>query len=459
MSRRLRTTRQVPFGRTVILAQAAIAIAILAYLLSHEALRVPGTGDGFTVRAAFTDAAGLKADGHAQVTVAGVVLGRVTEVHQRDGLAIATLHLRDSVKNKIHGDATARIVPRSALQDLTVDLAPGTPRAGPLREGTTIPPARTSAGVGLDRVVGVLDADTRAQVQVLLGELSRGLAGRTGRLGASLQELARLTQPATGVAASLADRRVLLSRLVRDLDAMLGEVGRHDGDLARVVDAGRRTLDVTAARDRELAGTVRELPATLASLGSAFTAVDALAPSLDPALVRLRPFARRLPAALAALRAFTPTGLGLTRDLTTLATRGGRPARDLRGALETLGPAARSLHEPVAQLLPTLRAIDKNKTGIGQLGDNFSGVFSTNDANGPILRGLGFFEPFDPRNFGFPGGTSGRGLELAKRDAATALTRVCLRVNPVACLVRYLVPGLPGALKAQPLTARPRSGR
>ena len=89
-------------------------------------------------------------------------------------------------------------------------------------------------------------------------------------------------------------------------------------------------------------------------------------------------------------------------------------------------------------------AVDRNKDGIGVLGDRFSGVFSTNDVNGPILRGLGFFEPFDPENVGFPASASGATLERARADAIEALTRVCLRSNQVACLARYLVPGLPG---------------
>ena len=34
----------------------------------------------------------------------------------------------------------------------------------------------------------------------------------------------------------------------------------------------------------------------------------------------------------------------------------------------------------------------------------------------------------------------------AKVDAAKALTQVCLGSNALACLVRYLVPGLPGTV-------------
>jgi hypothetical protein len=97
-------------------------------------------------------------------------------------------------------------------------------------------------------------------------------------------------------------------------------------------------------------------------------------------------------------------------------------------------------------LLPILRDVDRDRSGIGELGDNFSGVFSTNDANGPILRGLGFFERFNPADFGFPANARGAQLARARTESVLALMRVCLHINPVACLVRYLIPGLPGAV-------------
>ena len=84
--------------------------------------------------------------------------------------------------------------------------------------------------------------------------------------------------------------------------------------------------------------------------------------------------------------------------------------------------------------------------GIGQLGERFSGVLSTDDANGPVLRGLGTFEPFNPADFGAPGATGARKAALASQ-AATALTLSCTRGSLVACLARYLVPGLPGSVR------------
>ena len=451
-NRTLGPTR-VRTGVAIISVQALLALAVLVYLLAHEAVHLPFGASQYKVHAVFSDASGLKRENHAPVTIAGVPSGRVTDVVYRGGVAIATLELNRSVRGKLRDDAGARIVPRSALQDLTVDLSVGRRSAPALRAGATIPATRTSTTVGTDRVVGVLDADTRAQVQVLLGELALGTRRRAVPLRGGLARLGRLVETTTGVTRALDDRRALLTRLVGQLDTLFTTLGDRGQQLGGAIDAGRQTLDVTSARDRELADTVRELPASLARLGDAMGAVATLGPQLEPALARLRPFARELPAALRSLRDVVPAGRGLLADLQALARRGGPGARSLRRLLTELGPGAQALQPAAKDLGPVVAAIDAHKDGIGKLGDNFSGVFSTNDANGPILRGLGFFEPFNPADFGFPAKASGATLVRAQTETIRALTQVCLTENPLACLARYLVPGLPGSVAPLPLTA------
>jgi phospholipid/cholesterol/gamma-HCH transport system substrate-binding protein len=435
----------------VIAIQLAVALAFLGYLLWSEGVRPPLIDQGFTVKVEFADAAGLSSDSHAQATVAGVPEGKVEDVHYENGLAVATLRLDGDAEGHVHEGATAQIVSRSALQDLLVDVQPGPAGAPALHDGDVIPPSRTSSTVGPDRLVGVLDADTRAQVQVLVGQLAAGLKGRSPELRGDLSDLASMVDSTSRVTGALATRRELLARLTRDLDSIFGTLGDRDQQLAGAIDAGQRTVSVTASRDRELASAMRELPATLTQAGAALNSVDALSKPLEPALSGLRPFARRMPAALQRLRRFLPSGSRLLDDFDTLTTEGNGPLRDVAGSLRELGPAATGLHSPTLKALPSLQAINRNKNGIGEVGDRFSGVFSTNDSNGPILRGLGFFEPINPADLGLPAGDQ----QAAQADAAKALTQVCLGSNPLACLVRYLVPGLPGTVVPKGMGALP----
>jgi phospholipid/cholesterol/gamma-HCH transport system substrate-binding protein len=307
--------------------------------------------------------------------------------------------------------------------------------------------------VSSDRVIDVLDADTRAQAQILIGQLRVGTQGRAAPgLRAAVARLGSLVDHGGDVAGALARRRRLLTRLVDELDVIFTTLGQRQDLLVQVVGYGGATLRVSGARRPELEASFRELPGMVDELRRALDALGSLSVPLDPTLARLRPFARQLPAGLRALRTFLPAGRALVKDLGPL-TRQVREARSLRAALHELGGAAPGLQASINDLYPVLRAIDRNKNGIGQLGENFSGVFSTNDANGPILRGLGAFEPFDPANLGMAG-AQGAQLRRLKRNAADMLDEVCRQENDAACLARFLVPGLPGAVV--PVSASPR---
>jgi ABC-type transporter Mla subunit MlaD len=300
--------------------------------------------------------------------------------------------------------------------------------------------------VTLDRVVSELDADTRAQVEVMLGQLAIGLRARPGALRDAVARLRSTLAPAAQVTRALARRRMLLTRLSGELATTFSALGAHDAALAGAISGGRRTLDVTAARSADVAATVTALPGALDRLDRALAQIRALAVPLTPALAELEPAARSLPQALDALGAAVAPLRRLISDAGALVGDGSTGLRSARVALARLGPAATLLRGPLRKLTPILGAIDRNRDGIGLLGERFSGVLSTNDADGTVLRGLGFFEPFNPADVGEPGATGAR-LATLETQAVAALTRVCLQDNPVACLARYLVPGLPGAVR------------
>jgi len=435
---------QPRFGRIVIALQAALALGFLVYLLAGEGLRSPFAESQMTLTAEFSDGSGLQTKNHSQVTVSGVPMGEVSSVEYENGIAVATLKLDPEAKGKLHRGAEARIVPRSALQDLTVDLDPGDVAKPALADGAKIAPARSSTTVGADRVLDVLDADTRAQTQVLLSQLDTGLRGRAPQLRADLAELAKTVDSANTVTSALAERRRLLTRFVDELDDVFTQLRERRASLADGIDVAQRTLAITGARDGELSGSLQRLPATMSRVRGALGSVTSLAVPLDPALEQLRPVAQKLPGTLSALRDFVPQGRALLSDVRDLSDRGRPAVASLRAALRELGPAATGARPTASDLLPIIQAINKNKDGIGLLGDRFSGVFSTNDANGPILRGLGFFEPFDPADLGFPANGGARQREIASVQAVKALSAVCIKENPIACIQRYLIPGLPG---------------
>ena len=78
----------------------------------------------------------------------------------------------DEVRKKytpIYQDATALLRPKTGLNDMIVELDPGTPTAGKAPEGWTIPIDRTLPNVNADEVPAALDGDTRDYLQLLVG--------------------------------------------------------------------------------------------------------------------------------------------------------------------------------------------------------------------------------------------------------------------------------------------------
>lgn len=432
-------------GLPVLTGQVVAALAVVAYLLGAQQVHVPWPGgdDALRITVAFSDAGGLRADMRAPVLVSGVPSGRVEDVRYRDGRAVATLRLDAAARGVVKRDATATIEPRSALQDLTVDLDPGSPSAPPIRAGGRLTGAAAQGPVTLDRVLDVLDADTRAQVAIVLDQLAGATRRRPGALRRAIAELRPAMDGAQRVTDGLDRRRALLTRLVAAVDRLATAAGQQDTGLRRVLATGRRTADAVAGQDAALQAAITRLPATLGRVRAALTATDRLGDDLDPAVRALRPTADGLPAALQATRKAIPALTTLLADVDDLATQGAPAARRLRRMSGDLVPALKLLEQPSADVAPLVREVDARKAGIGELGENFSGVLSTNDAVGTVLRGLGSFEPIDPVNLGFAKGQRAQ----AAAAAARALTQVCRKDNQLACLVRYVVPGLPGAVR------------
>jgi virulence factor Mce-like protein len=431
-----------------VIAQAIVALAFVVVLLRAEGVRLPFTGGGdWTISAAFADAGGIHTGERTPVLVSGVPSGSVTSVSAQYGLAIVTMRLPGSARGIIRTDATAAIEPRSALEDMTVDISPGSPPAPAARPGMRIAAAQTESTTTLDRVTAIMDADTRAQLAILLGQLAAGIRGRGSQLQGTVDRLHALLDPATQVTDALARRRTLITELVDALSRIGASAERSDVALAGSLDAGARTLGVTARRQASIAATVQGLPATVSALDGALRSVQSLAGPLLPTLRSLSSTAAALPAALSSARQTVPAASSLLHSASAFsAPKTAGALRSAAAVLANLKSVATALTPAISRVEPIVSDVNAHRQGIGLLGERFSGVLSTNDANGPVLRGLGDFEPFNPADFGYPSATGAQKTALAAQ-AVQALTLTCLHGGLVACVVRYLIPGLPGSVR------------
>src|ERR671923_1496010 len=130
----------------------AIALVTTYILLQEQRLRIPVLEEKpFQLKAEFETAQAVTPGQGQTVVVAGVKIGDISKVELDDGKAVVTMDVERKFL-PIYRNATALIRPRTGLQDVFIELDPGTKGAGEFRDGDTIPLANTMPEVNLDQI-------------------------------------------------------------------------------------------------------------------------------------------------------------------------------------------------------------------------------------------------------------------------------------------------------------------
>ncbi len=318
---------------------AAIALVVVAYILSQQGARLPFFSEGPVRISAMLDNAQAVTPGQGQtVQVAGVQVGKIAEVKLVDGRAKLGLDIEPKWIDAglIRTDARALLRPRTPLKDMYLQVFPGTWNKAPaIREGHTIPLQNTLTDVDLDEILSALDGRTRDYLTLLLNGTGKGLKFRGGDLAEVFRRFAPTARDLGRVNRSVAGERVALRRLVSSLAGVNGELAKRPEDLSGLVTAANTTFGAFASEDANLRATVSELPATLKratqtlrdvrpfanELGPVTRALTPTVQALDRSNRRVRPAARELtPIVRTQIRPFTRAARPLVRDLAPAAT-------------------------------------------------------------------------------------------------------------------------------------------
>jgi phospholipid/cholesterol/gamma-HCH transport system substrate-binding protein len=384
-----------------ILVLFVLAGAVSAVILSNQRLTLPAWvpvvgKDFFEFKGEFSNAQAVTPGQGQTVNIAGVKVGDIARVELRDGKALLGLRI-DAPDVKVYRDATMLLRPKTGLKDMAVELNPGTPEAGAIREGEVIPVGQTLPDVNLDEILASLDDDTRTYLQALLSGGGEGLRGRGRDLGDTLRAFKPTAVSLRKINEALATRRENIRRSIHNFSLLAGELGSRNDEIARFVVDSNAVLSVLAGQEQSIRATLRGLPPALTETRTALAKTDALASELGPALEALRPAARELGPALAATRPFLRTTTPVLRDEIRPLVRAANPL------VTELRPAMRDLSAATPDLVSSLRILNRivdmaafNPPGVEEgylfwfawVNHLGASVFSTGDAHGPIRRGL-----------------------------------------------------------------------
>jgi phospholipid/cholesterol/gamma-HCH transport system substrate-binding protein len=378
-----------------------LAIPISAYILDHQRLRWPWE-DVITFKAEFRNAQAVSPGQGQNVTVAGVEVGEIAKVETEDGLAVVTVELEPDEVGPVYPNATMYLRPKTGLNDMTIQLDPGTPEPGTddggrLGDGDRIGIAQTTTNVNPDEVLAALDADTRRYLAVFANAGGQGLEGRGPDLRALLEASQPTLEQTARVNSAIADRREKLRRLIDNLSVLSRAAAVKDGELASLVEASADVLDTVGAHEADLAAGVERLPGALSATRRALHEGRALAEELRPAAVELRPLIRELTPAMVEVRP-------LLRDAEPILREDLRPlVREATPLVADLRPAVRDLRPATADLVRTGKVLNyvANELGYNPPGaeegylfwvswfiHNASSILTTEDAHGATWRGL-----------------------------------------------------------------------
>lgn len=371
------------------------------YILSNQRFYlpkwVPIVGSDFVdYKAEFSTGKSLTPGQGQTVDIAGVPVGEIGEVNLENGRAVVTMKIRAKYA-PIYKDATALLRPKTGLEDMIVELTPGSKSAGKADPGYVIPVKNTLPDVKLDEVLAQLDTDTRDYLKLLVSGAGEGLKNNGRQLSADFRRFDPTARDLAKLNGRLAKRRVHIRQAIHNFGVVLKALGDKDKQLTELVGSSNVVFRSLAQEDTRLRDALQQLPPTLRTANTSLDKAAKLADELGPTLEGLRPAARALGPSLRETRPFLRITTPIIRDQLRPFARAARPTiRKLRPAARDLAVATPDLTKTFKILNYLLNELTYNPPGSEEgylfwtAWANHAGnsLFQTQDAHGPIRHGM-----------------------------------------------------------------------
>jgi phospholipid/cholesterol/gamma-HCH transport system substrate-binding protein len=382
---------------------AVLAVVATGVILVKQQANFPSWApivgqEHFELKAEFSSAQAVTPGQGQTVNLAGIKVGSVESVNLENDVAVVTMDIDPKYAPLIHRDASLLLRPRTGLQDMTIEIDPGTTGSKEVNEGSTVPLANTQPNVNPDQVLASLDGDTQSFLQLLLQGAAQGLYGHSAKLSAGLRRFEPTVRDIARINSALAERRQNLRRVITNFGKLSTELGHRDTQLARFVRSSDAVLGSFAKEQGAIRSTLQEFPPTLRQTQSALTSTNRLALILGPASRKLIPSAQALAPALRQVRPlFEETKGPIENQIRPFARKVQTPLKHINQASQPLADTTTSLSNAFNDLNLLLNALAYNSPGsadegylfwLSWLNHDSNALFFTQDAGGPVRHGL-----------------------------------------------------------------------
>ncbi|MDX6587326.1 MAG: phospholipid/cholesterol/gamma-HCH transport system substrate-binding protein [Solirubrobacterales bacterium] len=387
-----------------ILALIVFAMATTGYILANQQAPYPSWipflgEETFELKADLETAQAITPGQGQTVNVAGIKVGDITEVELEDGHAVVTMLMEDRYEGLIKDDATVLVRPRTGLQDMTLEVDPGSPDAAAMEEGDMVPLASTQRNVPPDEFLAALDGDTRDYLKLLVQGGSEGLAENGEEASAVFRRFAPLSRYLAKLNGALSKRADAIKRSITSFKQVSEALGGSDTRLAEFVSASNDVLSAFARQEASLRATFQELPSALTATREAVISGDAFAQELGPAATALLPSAKALkPALQETYPFFRDTEEPIREQITPFARNTQDTFEELRKTTTKLSDATPTVVGGLSELNRVFNSLGYNPPGAEEgylfwanwLGHNAQQTSNIQDANGALIRAIAF---------------------------------------------------------------------
>jgi phospholipid/cholesterol/gamma-HCH transport system substrate-binding protein len=399
---------QIERYRTAFIAvvvMIVIAAGSAGYILAHERLSVPSWvpvigREHFRLKGEFQTALAVAPGQGQSVTIAGAKIGEIGSVELHNDRAVVSMNLTPKYARYIYRNATMLLRPKTQLKDETVEVNPGTPAAGRVPAGYTVPISQTAPDGNLDELLAALDTEARASLQALLAGAGEGLRGNGANLSATFKRFAPLAHDLQEIGSEVAKRQGSVARSIHNFRLLIEALGEKDTQLTTLVDSANAVFQTFSQQDRQVQETLRELPGALKATNQGLGKLTTAAHVVGPTLKNLEPFAKALaPAERASQPFFTKTTPILKNEVRPL-------LRQILPVLEQLQPSLHGFARAAPELAKSFGVFNElfnelaynpgpNQGGflffLDWANHDLNSVVSQGDANGSVGQTLVYY--------------------------------------------------------------------
>lgn len=387
-----------------LLTMIVVALLVGGYILAHQRLSLPGwfpvLGKEYVaLKAEFRTAQAVSPGQGQAVTIAGAKVGEIASVQVHEGDALVAMNVEPKYAKYIYRNATMLLRPKTGLKDMTVEIDPGTPSAGRIKSGYTVPLSQTAPDVNLEEFWSTFDAETRAYLQELLAGAAEGLKGNAANLSAAFKRFDPIALYTRKITGQLKLYHKNIERGIHNFQLIIGALGNKDTELSQVIDASNAVFQAFAQEQHSVERTIALLPGALSKTHTGLRKLAQASAVLKPTLTKLEPFAKDFGPAQEASRSLFKQSAPIFKTQLRPFAREVVPVIDqLNPSLKELGEAFPGLEAGFSVFNELFNELAYNPGGEkgGFLffllwgGHDLNSVLSTTDAQGPIGRTVAY---------------------------------------------------------------------